>query len=289
MKACVNTYSFGGYVSQMGMLNIIDKAADMGFEGIEFVDANWNHEMDLSLAAQCREKAQERGIAVVAYCTGADFLHFSDGNLDAEVERVCRQVDFAKALGAPLMRHDIASAPCKGNGLGKAWGIGYDDVLPRLAEGTRRVAEYAMTQGIGTMTENHGFFSQDACRVEKLINAVDHENFGALVDIGNFLCADERPEVSVGLLARYCKHVHCKDFFFKSGREMAPGKGWFQTRAGNYLRSAILGSGSVPVAQCLSTLRRAGYDGFVSLEFEGIEDRMLGVEWGLEFLKQCLN
>ena len=32
------------------------------------------------------------------------------------------------------------------------------------------------------MVENHGYFAQDSDRVEKLINAVDHPNFGLLLD-----------------------------------------------------------------------------------------------------------
>lgn len=288
MKTCVSTYSFGGYVGSLGILGVIDKAAEMGFEGIEFVEGGWTGGLDPALAAACKARAEEKGLALVSYCTGADFLFGSGGDPDAEVERVCRQVDFASALGVKNMRHDVASVPRAGQGTGEMWGIGYDDLLPRLAEGVRRVAEYAQKKGIGTMTENHGYFSQDAARVEKLINTVNHPNFGALVDIGNFLCADERPDISVGILSRYCKHVHCKDFHYKSGSEMNPGNGWFGTRGGNYLRGAILGSGAVPVAQCLRVLRAGGYDGFVSIEFEGCEDNLRGIEWGLAFLRRCL-
>lgn len=285
MKTCVSTYSFGGYVDSLGILGVIDKAAEMGFDGIEFVEGGWTNGLDPEIAAQCRARAEEKGLAAVSYCVGANFLR---GDAEQEVERVCREVDFAAALGVCNMRHDVASAPAPGSGTGEKWGIGYDDVLPRIADGIRRVAEYAAQKGVGTMTENHGYFSQDAARVEKLINTVNHPNFGALVDIGNFMCADERPDISVGLLSRYCKHVHCKDFHYKSGVEMYPGNGWFTTRGGNYLRGAILGSGVVPVAQCLRVLRNNGYDGYVSIEFEGSEDNLRGISWGLEFLRRCI-
>ncbi len=288
MKTCVSTYSFGAYVSSLGILGTIDKAAEMGFEGIEFVESSWTNDLDPAVAAACKARCDEKGIVPVSYCTGADFIYGSSGDLDAEIARVCRQVDFAAALGVMNMRHDVASAPSVGHGSGEYWGISYDCVLPRLAKGVRAVAEYAKTKGIGTMTENHGYFSQDAARVEKLINTVDHETFGALVDIGNFMCADERPEVSVGIMARYCRHVHCKDFHYKTGTEMNPGHGWFSTRGGNYLRGAILGSGVVPVAQCLRVLKAAGYDSFVSIEFEGAEDNLRGIAWGLDFLKRCI-
>ena len=38
MKYCVSTYSFGGYMDSLGIYGVIDKAAEMGFDGIEFVD-----------------------------------------------------------------------------------------------------------------------------------------------------------------------------------------------------------------------------------------------------------
>jgi sugar phosphate isomerase/epimerase len=282
MKNCVSSYSFGGYVDRLGILGVIDKAADMGFEGIEFVEGGWTGGLDKSIARACREKAMERGLTPVSYCIGADFLYGSGGDLDREVDRVKAQVDFAAELGVINMRHDVAYGMRPVDG--KKAGIGYDNALPRLAEGCRRVTEYAETAGVGTMTENHGYFSQDAARVEKLINTVDHKNFGALVDIGNFMCADEHPAKSVSIMAPYAKHVHCKDFHYKNGTELNPGSGWFPTRAQNWLRGSILGHGVVPVGQCIHILKSSGYDGWFSIEFEGMEDNLLGIRLGLEYL-----
>ena len=139
------------------------------------------------------------------------------------------------------------------------------------------------------MTENHGYFSQDAARVEKLINTVAHPNFGALVDLGNFMCADENPNLSVGILAPYAKHVHCKDFLWKSGDVTDPGEGWFRTRGGNYLRGTIIGHGEARVAQSLFVLKKAGYDGYVTVEFEGMEDNLRGIALGKKNLQRFLG
>ena len=73
------------------------------------------------------------------------------------------------------------------------------------------------------MTENHGFFSQDSCRVEKLYTAVNHPNFGLLCDIGNFVCADEDPAKAVARVAPYTRYVHAKDFICKSFYSDDPG------------------------------------------------------------------
>lgn len=94
------------------------------------------------------------------------------------------------------MRHDITQGYARGSGKYQS----YDSLLPTLAQATREVTEYAAAKGVVTMTENHGFFSQDSERVEKLYTAVGHPNFGLLCDMGNFLCADEDPAQAVARL-----------------------------------------------------------------------------------------
>lgn len=139
------------------------------------------------------------------------------------------------------------------------------------------------------MTENHGYFSQDSIRLEKLVSRVADENFGLLVDIGNFLCADEDPVQAVGRLAPYAFYAHAKDFHQKSGNGPDPGTGFFRTRGGNYLRGAIIGHGDVPVGQCLYALKAAGFDGWLGLEFEGMEDCLTGISIGFSNLKRALE
>lgn len=283
MKISVTSYSYGQYINEdkLGLMGIIDNAAEMGFDGIEFSEGGWSNNLDPAVAEKIKERCAERGLEVVSYCVGANFLA---ADLDAEIERVKKQVDFAAAMGTKNMRHDV------GYGFsGRKYSIGYDDALPYLAKGALEVTKYAEQKGVGTMTENHGYFSQDAARVEKLINTVAHPNFGALVDIGNFMCADEDPVKSVGIMAPYAKHVHAKDFHWKSGMEQNPGEGWFQTRAMNYIRGAIIGQGEAKVYQSIKILKKTGYDGYITVEFEGMEDNLKGIRIGKDNLARFIG
>lgn len=270
MKLSVSSYSFARmHITQT---ECVQRAHELGFSGIEFTNLVPPDGQTMpEYAAQLRDAATAAGMTINAYTVGADLLTGSDGDLDAEVQRICGQVDIAVALGAPVMRHDAT----QGKGA-----RGFDLVLPRLAEGCRRVTEYAAARGIRTCVENHGTFCQESDRVEKLMNAVDHPNFGWLVDVGNFLCADEDPVRAVGRAAPYAVHAHVKDFYIRSGNGRDPGEGFFRTRGMNYLRGAIVGQGDAPVAQCLSILQKAGYDGWLSIEFEGMEDPMYGIRVG---------
>ncbi|MEE1283752.1 MAG: sugar phosphate isomerase/epimerase family protein [Acutalibacteraceae bacterium] len=283
MKFSVSSYSFQRLLNsgKYTQLDLIGVAKEMGFDGIEYIDLMPTDGMsDLEYAVVLRDAAQKAGIEIVAYTIGADFL--GEKGWEAEAQRLFGQVDVAEALGAKLMRHD-ATGGFKGE---DAKYKSFDSALPILANGCRMVTEYAVQKGIATMVENHGYFCQDSVRVEKLVNEVANPNFGLLVDMGNFMCADDEPAKAVGTVAKYAKHVHAKDFHKKSGNGPDPGDGFFRTRGGDYLRGAVVGHGDVPVYQCVQTLKRSGYDGYVTIEFEGVEDNEWAIKTGLENLKK---
>lgn len=286
MKTCVSSYSFSNFMNKTGSTqkDIIKTAAEMGFEAIEYTDLSAPEGMsEADFASVLREESEKYSLPIVNYTIGADFLNCAD--FDAEVERVCKKADIAKILGAGGMRHDATV----GYRDDRKKYTSFDLALPMLIKGCKAVTEYAKSIGIETMVENHGQFSQESARVERLVGGVNDPNFGWLVDIGNFLCADDEPTKAVGVAASFAKHVHVKDFHIKSGSEFDPGRGFFTTRGGTYLRGAILGQGNVPVYQCLKTIRRSGYDGYVSIEFEGIEDNIPALETGLENLKKIIE
>ncbi|MBQ7542033.1 MAG: sugar phosphate isomerase/epimerase [Clostridia bacterium] len=286
MKTSVSSYSFSSYMRSSGanQLDIMVLAKEMGFDAIEMTDFDAPDSMTKEEFAQLlREESERLSLPIVNYTVGADLLNAPD--LSQEVDRLCAQVRVAEILGAGGMRHDAAGGWRNNFRCYKT----FDSALPILAEGCRRVTEYAAERGIVTMVENHGQFCQESTRVEKLVGAVDHSNFGLLVDVGNFLCADEPSVAAVSRVAPFARHVHVKDFHVKSGVEPDPGRGFFGTRGGNRLRGAILGHGNVPVLQCLRILRDHGYDGFVSIEFEGIEENLPALEISLENLKSYLS
>lgn len=288
MKIGVSSYSFIRLVAsgQMEQKEVIAKAKEIGFDAIEFSQIILPEGKTLpDYAQEIREEADRMGLEIVNYTIGADFLRGSDGDLQAEIERTKTEVDIAEILGVPGMRHDASAGwPAEHGGVKS-----FTAAIPRLAEGCRAVTEYAASKGIKTMVENHGWFCQESVRVEQLVTAVDHPNFGVLVDMGNFLCADDEPTQAVSRLMPYAFHCHAKDFHIKSGSDVAPGQGWFGTRGGNYLRGAIIGHGNVPVMQCLRIMQRDGYDGVLSIEYEGIEEVISSIQIGHDNLRRMVD
>ena len=274
MKASVSSYSFSQLLrsGEHTPLSLIALAKEMGFEAIEFTDLNPPEGVaEIEYARALRAEAEKQGMAVAAYTVGANLL---STDIENEIARLKSKVDVAAAMGAPLLRHDAYFAfPENGP-------KDFDHYFTPVCDAFRRVTEYAETLGVRTTTENHGHICQDSERVERIMLGVDHKNFGWLVDIGNFLCVDESPIDAVRRAAKYAYHVHAKDFYRSDTAE-----GCFSTRGGNFLKGSPLGRGVVPVAECLHILKDAGYQGCVTIEYEGAEPCREAIAEGLALLK----
>lgn len=284
MKFAVSSYSLSSLVGkgEKTETELIALAKELGFDGIEFAEIHTPEGKEKSeYAKELKAECERVGIEPVQYSVGADFIYGSDGDSEKEIDRLKGEVDIAALLGVKGMRHDATGGYRDEERKYK----GFQQALPRIIEGYRAVTEYAEAKGIRTMIENHGYFCQDSDRVERIITGVAHKNFGALIDMGNFLCADENPVTAVSRLSPFVSYLHAKDFHIKSGSEFAPCDGFFKTRGGNYLRGAVLGHGNVPVYQVLSIIKEAGYNGYITLEFEGHEDAVTACKWGLNTLK----
>ena len=282
MNISISSYSFNPLLSsgEMTQFDCIRKAKEIGFDAIEFVDILAPCGVSIEeyaeiLAIECKRL----DLPISCFTFGADFLSGSGGNTRLEIERVKKMVDIAVILDTNLVRHDATTGD----------GRSFDSILPILADACREVTNYAATKGIKTTVENHGYFCQGSDRVEKLYNAVGNANFGLLSDMGNFLCADEAPEKAFGKVAPYTFYAHAKDFHVKSAMLPNPGEGFFQSRSGNYLRGAIIGHGDVPVLHCIRALKNAKFDGYIAIEFEGMEETISAITIGFNNLKRYIS
>ncbi|NLZ55333.1 MAG: sugar phosphate isomerase/epimerase [Clostridiaceae bacterium] len=295
MKTAVTTYSFQRLLNsrQMTQEDCIVRAAEMGFDAIEFSDIIPPDGYDKkSYARKLAATCKEYNMPVCNICFGADFLNGSGGDTRAEVRRVIDLLEYAAILESPSIRHDASAGyppeARKDPYAGKApYEYTFEHALPIVADACREVTAAADKLGIRTSVENHGYLFQSGPRMTQLVHAVAHPNFGILCDIGNFLCMDQEPAASVAMVAPVTTHVHCKDFIYKPYADKPPGE-YLSTSERNWLIGTYLGNGVVPVKQCLNILAHHGYDGYVTVEFEGPEDNVYALSEGLVFLKQYL-
>ena len=105
MKIAVSSYSFSQalYDGRMTIMDVIPKAKEMGFEGIEFVRQGQTIEELKVLAPKLKAQAEEYGIEIISYMAGADFLL---NGIEKQVKDLKEEVEIAYLMGASRLRHD---------------------------------------------------------------------------------------------------------------------------------------------------------------------------------------
>ncbi|GAB2540783.1 sugar phosphate isomerase/epimerase family protein [Gracilibacillus alcaliphilus] len=269
MKLGMSSYSLANAIhsGEMTILDVMQWTKDLGGEHIEIVPVGYTLTDNPQLVEDIVNKANELELDISNYAIGADFLSGDEAAFDKEVERVKKEVDIAHQLGVKRMRHDVSFKPPHEASIEQ-----FDQDLPQIVKACQIIADYAKQYDIVTSLENHGFYLQASDRINLIIAKVDRPNFGHTLDTGNFVCVDEDPVSAVQKCLTNISMLHVKDFYIRPASHANPGEGWFGSAAGNYLRGAITGHGDLPLADILKVVKDSGYDGFVSIEFEGMEE-----------------
>ena len=288
-----SSYSFHSKLAtgEMTLPEVIDWVAASEGEHLELASLGDdpgapipNIASDPAYVEQIRAHAENAGVTLSTLAMGANFVTDDPAELTAQIDRVTAHVDLAVRLGIRQMRHDVvAHAGREGDDTPL-----FEQALPSIVAASKEIAQYAASRSVTTSLENHGFFVQAADRVRRIVHAVDEPNFATTLDVGNFVCVDEDPTVSVPQNLPYAMVVHLKDFYIRPA-DADPGEGWFRSRGGKHLRGAVVGNGDIDLRSVARSIRTSGYTGFVSIEFEGWEDCLLGCERGLANARRLLE
>ncbi|WP_054026713.1 sugar phosphate isomerase/epimerase family protein [Bacillus sp. FJAT-28004] len=288
MKIGLSSYSLLSAIKsgEMSILDAISWIADNGGEHMEIVPYGYTLVDNPELADAVREKAKEVGIALSNYSMPANFVQDTEQLFEEEVARVKLHVDLVHRLGMNHLRHDVTAFTIPQEKMTIQW---FEEHLHLMVKGSQLIADYAAQYGITTTIENHGFSVQSSDRVQRVLHAVDRPNFKTTLDIGNFMCVDENSIIGVKKNLPYASLIHFKDFYFRP-YDQHPGDGdWFLTSNGNYLRGAIVGQGDIEIRKIVKLIKESGYDGYMTIEFEGMEECKSASRIAMDNLRRFWN
>ena len=127
-----------------------------------------------------------------------------------------------------------------------------DKAAVRIADSLNRLAKFAGDNGVLILLETHDDWVK-AANLKKLLNLLDPEVY-ILYDFANVLRAGESHEEVFELIKGRVRHVHVKNF------KVVGGKVRYTTPDDP--------EGRVPIAKIIGDLKKAGYDGYLSVEWE---------------------
>jgi sugar phosphate isomerase/epimerase len=225
-----------GKPGKMSLLDLVDLGVRLGLDGIETTSYYFLRDDD-EFVYTLKRRAFLAGLGISGTPVGNNFALPPGPKADPQMDLVKKWVDISVKLGSPVIRVFA----------GRASGDGRDKDFGYLTAALREACAYAASKGIFLAIENHGYLTETADDVLKILDNVKSDWLGANLDTGNFT---RNPYEEIAKLAPRAIVTHVKATVAAKG-----GKGREPT---DYVRVVKL-------------LREAGYRGYVTLEYEGAD------------------
>jgi L-ribulose-5-phosphate 3-epimerase len=269
----VSTYSFWQFRGErLSIGACIDKAAAMGFDGVEILHVQMSDE-STSAVQKLKRQAHSLGLALMGFSTHQGFVSPDRQERATNIQKTLYQIELASRLGIPTMRINTGrwgtirsfdelmaqkgiEPPLPGHTEEEAfgWVIGcLEKLLPRAEE-----------CGVVLGLENHWGLGRTAAGVLRLVETIKSPWLQITLDTGNFLENTYEQMDRLASSAVPITLVQAKTYF-GGGR-------WYALDL-DYGRIAAM-------------LRKHNYRGWISLEFEGNDDASAAVPRSLALLRK---
>lgn len=277
MKLSVSMWSVVQTVREgkMDLAGFIDFAAQQGVEGVELLDYFWTDKQQQ--IPQVKQQLKERGLKLAVYSIGNDFFQPDPAVRAKEFAALKQGVDVANQLEVNVLRVFSGSAK---------EGYKLEDGLGWILEGLTEGAAYAQAHAVTLALENHGLMAGRSDQVRQIIQTVNSPALRANLDTGNFLLVGQNPTDAARDLADVVALVHLKDFRKATADDKLH---VYKGLDGVGYTGTVVNEGQVDLAAIVGILAKAGYTGWLSLEYEGGQDPVtIGVPRSLAEARKLL-
>ncbi|MEI6513304.1 MAG: sugar phosphate isomerase/epimerase [bacterium] len=254
-KLACDTYSLNDFFNAKKLTlqeaMVVIKDLGINYVGLnDFVIRDWGKpHLD-----EINQYVKDVGLTTVAVISGGNMASVDPIAREAQIEENIKQIEAAAYLGVSVIRFLLGTTGDKelDGTSGVVWCI----------EAINKMLPTAKRLNIKLGIENHGDLASNADRILDIIKATDPQWVGVLLDFGNWK-ADERIE-SCLKLAPYTIYAHAKTWAFNGDGEES----------------------RLDYAQLLGILKGVGYNGVISIEFEGHGDAALGVKKSADLIRK---
>ena len=247
----------------------IDLAASLPLDGVEWY-AGFQEMAERSRWPEFRAMATDAGLAIPMLCCSPDFTHPDPEFRREQIALETGWIEMARVLGAGYCR--VLSGQRR-PGLSREDGIGYtieciEACLPAAADAdVTLIIENHYKDDFWSWPE----FAQPMDIFCDIVDRIDHPNFGVNYDPSNTILAGEDPLELLGRISDRVVTMHASDRYLAEGtledlRREEVGVEGYAAR----LRHGEVGRGLNDYDAILTELRRAGFDGWISIE-DGVD------------------
>jgi len=239
----------------MTMLEFVEQSARWQVDGVEPTSYYFPEEITPEYLGRLKRLCYVLGLGIIGVPIRNTFTFPAGPDRDREVAHVKTWIDRAGDLGAPTMRI-FAGDLQPGQSLAEA--------QKNCVESIEACAEHAARRGVLLALENHGGIVAEADSLLAIVKAVDSEFCGINLDSGNFRTDD--PYGDLERIAPYAVSAQIKTEIQPRGQEKH----------------------EADLARIVEILKKSGFRGYATLEYEAAEPPLTAVPRELERLRVLL-
>ena len=264
----------------------IELAVKLNIEGLEWYagflemreEKNWKN---------FRQMVEDHGKVIPMMCCSPDFTHPDPTFREREIKKQKHWIHMTHTLGGSYCR--VLSGQ-------RRPGLSIEEGVKYAADSIVACLEYAQERHITLILENHykddfweyPEFAQKMDVFSKLVNSIDHPNFGVNYDPSNTFLAGEDPLELLKTISHRVVTMHASDRYLKEGtiedlRKEEGGAMGYAKR----LAHGEVGKGLNDYDAIFSELKKVGFDSWISIE-DGV-DGMDQLERSVAFLHNKIN
>jgi len=264
----------------------IELASGLNIQGLEWY-AGFLEMQDQNNWQVFRKMTEDKGMLIPMMCCSPDFTHPDKSFRDTEIQKQKRWIDMTHALGGSYCR--VLSGQ-------KRPELSNDEGIKLAAESIMECLPYAAERGITLILENHykddfwtyPEFAQKMDLFCKLVDYINHPNFGVNYDPSNTFLAGEDPLELLYKISHRVVTMHASDRYLKYGtiedlRNEEGGAVGYAKR----LSHGEIGKGLNDYDAIFTELKRVGFNGWISIE-DGV-DGMDQLHRSVAFLKKKIE
>ncbi|GEM_PF-1120701 len=271
MKVAISMRSVHGPLlkGELSVVDFLKYAASLAVDGVELDDIYLLG--SVPDYPQIQEVLRETGLKVSCYDIHHQMAPLKGQERDEALGKIKAELEMAEMLGAEQVQI-----------VGEVFdpAVTASEIESLILELVDIVLPLIKGKNLTLAIENPESAAFQSRHMASLLQKTNDPQVKVGFNMANSLVAGENPEAALERLKDHIAHVRAVDVRLAHRDE--------ESQSGMYV-GCVVGLGLVPLARLFSSLYQIEYDGWVSLEFTGLEEAYFGTEASLKNLRQYLD
>ncbi len=261
LRISLNAYSFNQPLTEGSMTldDLLDFCAANDFDAVDLTGyyfPGYPAIPEDSYIFHLKQKAHRLGLDISGTGVKNDFTNPDKSKRKKDVKLVKKWIQCAAKLGAPVIR--IFS------GLQIPEGHSWDETATWTVKDMKKCAEYGKEYGVFVAMQNHNDFIKTGDQAQQIIELVNSDWFGLVLDIGSYRNGD--PYKQIEQTAKYAVNWQLKEMMFLDGTEQ-----------------------KTDLKKIIAIIQSSGYRGYLPIETLGTGDPKIKVPLFLAQVREALE